>query len=128
MEPIQRLMANNAVGAVGTPQLLNDQVTGLTFIQMNIPNTILDMYNSVVGVNAPDPIVGNNYQDVLQKNSISTGRTFFTSAMSVTSAGRAAVGPVNLASGQLQMESTLGVGGVATALDNAIVLKFRNGF
>jgi len=128
MEPIQRLMANNAAGAVGTPQLLNDQVTGLTFIQMNVPNTILDMYNSVVGVNAPDPIVGNNYQDVLQKNSISTGRTFFTSAMSVTSAGRAAVGPVNLASGQLQMESTLGVGGVATALDNAIVLKFRNGF
>jgi len=128
MEPIQRLMANNAAGAVGTPQLLNDQVTGLTFIQMNIPNVILDMYNSVVGANAPDPIVGNNYQDVLQKNSISTGRTFFTSAMSVTSAGRAAVGPVNLASGQLQMESTLGVGGVATALDNAIVLKFRNGF
>ena len=128
MEPIQRLMANNAVGAVGTPQLLNDQVTGLTFIQMNIHNVILDMYNSVVGANAPDPIVGNNYQDVLQKNSISTGRTFFTSAMSVTSAGRAAVGPVNLASGQLQMESTLGVGGVATALDNAIVIKFRNGF
>ena len=128
MEPIQRLMANNAVGAVGTPQLLNDQVTGLTFIQMNIPNVILDMYNSVVGANAPDPIVGNNYQDVLQKNSISTGRTFFSSAMSVTSAGRAAVGPVNLASGQLQMESTLGVGGVATALDNAIVIKFRNGF
>ena len=128
MEPIQRLMANNAVGAVGTPQLLNDQVTGLTFIQMNIPNVILDMYNSVVGANAPDPIVGNNYQDVLQKNSISTGRTFFTSAMSVTSAGRAAVGPVNLASGQLQMESTLGVGGVATALDNAIVIKFRNVF
>ena len=128
MEPIQRLMANNNVGAVGTPQLLNDQVTGLTFIQMNVPNTILDMYNSVVGANAPDPIVGNNYQDVLQKNSISTGRTFFTSAMSVTSAGRAAVGPVNLASGQLQMESTLGVGGVATALDNAIVIKFRNGF
>ena len=128
MEPIQRLMANNAVGAVGTPQLLNDQVTGLTFIQMNIPNTILDMYNSVVGVNAPDPIVGNNYQDVLQKNSISTGRTFFTSAMSVTSAGRAAVGPVNLASGQLQMESTLQAGGVATVNDNAIVIKFRNGF
>ena len=128
MEPIQRLMANNAAGAVGTPQLLNDQVTGLTFIQMNIPNVILDMYNSVVGANAPDPIVGNNYQDVLQKNSISTGRTFFSSAMSVTSAGRAAVGPVNLASGQLQMESTLGVGGVATALDNAIVIKFRNGF
>jgi len=128
MEPIQRLMSNNNVGVVSTPQLLNDQVTGLTFIQLNVPNTILDMYNSATGANAPDPIVGNNYQNVLQKNSISTGRTFFTSAMSVTSAGRAAIGPVRLASGQLQMESTLQAGGVATANDNALVIKFSNGF
>ena len=122
MEPIQRLMSNNAVGVAGTPQLLNDQVTGLTFIQLNTPNTILDMFNS------PDPAVGNTYQDVLQKNSISTGRTFFTTAMSTTSAGRAAVGPIRLASGQLQMESTLAVGGVATANDNNLVIKFSNGF
>jgi hypothetical protein len=122
MEPIQRLMSNNAAGVAGTPQLLNDQVTGLTFIQLNTPNTILDMFNS------PDPAVGNTYQDVLQKNSISTGRTFFTTAMSTTSAGRAAVGPIRLASGQLQMESTLAVGGVATANDNNLVIKFSNGF
>jgi hypothetical protein len=122
MEPIQRLMSNNALGVAGTPQLLNDQVTGLTFIQLNTPNTILDMFNS------PDPAVGNTYQDVLQKNSISTGRTFFTTAMSTTSAGRAAVGPIRLASGQLQMESTLAVGGVATANDNNLVIKFSNGF
>jgi len=122
MEPIQRLMSNNAAGVAGTPQLLNDQVTGLTFIQLNTPNTVLDMFNS------PDPAVGNTYQDVLQKNSISTGRTFFTTAMSTTSAGRAAVGPIRLASGQLQMESTLAVGGVATANDNNLVIKFSNGF
>jgi len=121
-EPIQRLMSNNAAGVAGTPQLLNDQVTQLTFIQLNTPNTILDMFNS------PDPAVGNTYQDVLQKNSISTGRTFFTTAMSTTSAGRAAVGPIRLASGQLQMESTLAVGGVAAANDNNLVIKFANGF
>ena len=112
MEPIQRLMSNNALGVAGTPQFLNDQVTGFTFIQLNTPNTILDMFNS------PDPAVGNTYQDVLQKNSISTGRPFFTTAMSTTSAGHAAVGPIRLACGQLQMESTLAVGGVATANDN----------
>ena len=122
MEPIQRRMDNPLASAIGVPQLLNDTVTGLSFIQCNIPNTILDMYNS------PDPAVGNTYDDVLQKNSISTGRTFFTTAMSTTSAGRAAVGPIRLASGQLQMESTLAVGGVATANDNNLVIKFSNGF
>ena len=121
MEPIQRRMDNLAAAAIGVPQLLNDTVTGLTFIQCNVPNTILDMYNS------PDPAVGNTYDDVLQKNSISTGRTFFTTAMSTASAGRAAIGPIRIASGQLQMESTLNAG-VAAVGDNSIVLKFSNGF
>ena len=121
MEPIQRRMDNLAAAAIGVPQLLNDTVTGLTFIQCNVPNTILDMYNS------PDPAVGNTYDDVLQKNSISTGRTFFTTAMSTASAGRAAIGPIRIASGQLQMESTLNAG-VATVGDNSIVIKFANGF
>jgi len=121
MEPIQRRMDNLTAAAAGVPQLLNDAVTGLTFIQLNIPNTVLDIYNS------PDPVVGNSYDDTLQKNSISTGRTFFTTAMSTASAGRAAVGPIRLASGQLQMESTLQAG-VAAVGDNSIVIKFANGF
>ena len=121
MEPIQRRMDNLTAAAVGVPQLLNDAVTGLTFIQLNIPNTVLDIYNS------PDPVPGNSYDNVLQKNSISTGRTFFTTAMSTASAGRAAVGPIRLASGQLQMESTLQAG-VAAVGDNSIVIKFANGF
>jgi len=121
MVPIQRRMDNLAAAAIGVPQLLNDTVTGLSFIQCNVPNTILDMYNS------PDPAVGNTYDDVLQKNSISTGRTFFTTAMSTASAGRAAIGPIRIASGQLQMESTLNAG-VAAVGDNSIVIKFSNGF
>ena len=123
MEPIQRLMSNPLAAALGTPQLLNDQVTQLSFIQMNIPNTLLDMYNS------PDPAGGvgvDIYQDVLQKNSISTGRTFFTTAMSTASAGRAAIGPIRLAAGQLQMSAAQTAG--VLAIDNSIVLKFANGF
>ena len=124
LEPIQRLMSNPLAAAICTPQLLNDQVTQLSFIQMNIPNTVLDMYNS------PDPAGGvgvDIYQDVLQKNSISTGRTFFTTAMRTASAGRAAIGPIRLASGQLQMESTM-TAGVPAVNNNNIVLKFANGF
>ena len=121
LEPIQRLMSNPVAAAIGVPQLLNDQVTQLSFIQMNIPNTILDIYNS------PDPAGANVYTDVLQKNSISTGRSFFTTAMSTASAGRAAIGPIRLASGQLQMESTM-TAGVPAVNNNNIVIKFANGF
>jgi hypothetical protein len=121
MEPIQRMMRDPAGGVVNQPGLLTDAITGLTFIQLNIPNTVLDIYNS------PDPAVGDFYTDVLQKNSISTGRSFFTSAMSTASAGRAAVGPIRLASGQLQMESTP-TGAAAPVNGNQIVIKFANGF
>jgi len=85
MEPIQRQMTNPIAGVVGTPALLQDTVTLLTFIQLNVPNTILDMYNS------PDPGAATDfYTYELQKNSISTGRNFFSTAMSTASAGRAA--------------------------------------
>jgi len=122
MEPIQRQMTNPAIGAIGTPALLQDNITLLSFIQLNIPNTILDMYNS------PDPVAAADfYQYELQKNSISTGRNFFSTAMSTASAGRAAVGPIRLASGQLQMQGTP-VGAAAPINDQNIVIKFSNGF
>ena len=53
--------------------------------------------------------------------------TFFATAMSTASAGRAAIGPIRLASGQLQMESTM-TAGVPAVNNNNIVLKFANGF
>lgn len=122
MEPIQRQMTNPAVGAPNVPALLQDSVTQLTFIQLGIPNTILDMYNSINPVAAAD-----FYQYELQKNSISTGRNFFSTAMNTLSAGRAAVGPIRLAPGQLQMQGTP-VGAAAPINDQNIVIKFANGF
>ena len=122
MEPIQRQMTNPLVGNLNVPVELVDTVTQLTFIQLNVPNTILDMYNGV------EPAAGADfYTYELQKNSISTGRTFFSTAMNTGSAGRAAVGPIRLASGQLQMTGTP-VGAAAPALDQNIVIKFSNGF
>jgi len=121
MEPIQRRMQNPAVGALNVPVNLVDQVTGLTFIQLGQSNTILDMYNAV------NPAGLATYEYGLDKNSISTGRTFFSTAMSTLSAGRAAVGPIRLQQGQLQMTGT-----PTTALapigDQNIVIKFSNGF
>ena len=122
MEPIQRQMNNPVVGGINVPALLQDTITGLTFIQLNVPNTILDMYNGVEPAAAAD-----FYTYELQKNSISTGRTFFSTAMNTGSAGRAAVGPIRLAAGQLQMSGTP-VGAAAPALDQNIVIKFSNGF
>jgi len=121
MEPIQRRMQNPAAGGLNIPVNLVDQVTGLTFIQLGQPNTILDLYNAV------NPAGAATYEYGLDKNSISTGRTFFSTAMSTLSAGRAAVGPIRLAAGQLQMTGT-----PTTALapigDQNIVIKFSNGF
>jgi len=122
MEPIQRRMQNPAAGALNVTVNLTDQVTGLTFIQLNQSNTVLDAYNAV------DPIAAaNTYEYGLNKNSISTGRTFFSTAMSTASAGRAAVGPIRLASGQLQMTGTP-TGAAFPVGDQNIVIKFSNGF
>ena len=120
MEPIQRRMSIPAVPtALNVPQFMTDDITTLTFIQLNRNNALLDMYND------PDP-TARTYTDELFKNSISTGRNFFTSSMSTGSAGRAAIGPIRLAAGQLQMSSAQTAG--VLAVDNSIVLKFANGF
>ena len=121
MEPIQRRMQNPAAGAINVPVNLVDQVTTLTFIQLGQNNTILDMYNAV------DPAGTATYEYGLDKNSISTGRTFFSNAMSTASAGRAAVGPIRLAGGQLQMTGTPTTA-LAPVGDQNIVIKFSNGF
>jgi len=121
MEPIQRRMQNPAAGALNVPVNLTDQVTTLTFIQLGQNNTILDMYNAV------DPAGTATYEYGLDKNSISTGRTFFSNAMSTASAGRAAVGPLRINAGQLQMTGTPTTA-LAPANDQNIVIKFSNGF
>ena len=120
MQPIQRRMSKPNAGTVNVQELMTDDITGLTFVQLNRNNTLLDLYND------PDAAASVLYTYELFKNSISTGRNFFSSAMSTTSAGRAAIGPIGVKPGQLQMGSTQ-TAGTAVASSN-IVIKFSNGF
>ena len=120
LEPIQRRMSKPAAGTVNVQSLMTDDITQLTFIQLNRTNTILDMYND------PDPAASVLYTDELFKNSISTGRNFFTSAMSTSSAGRAAIGPIRMSPGQMQLGSTQTAG--TAVQSNSVVIKFANGF
>ena len=120
LEPIQRRMSKPNAGTVNVQELMTDDITGLTFIQLNRGNNILDMYND------PDAAASVRYTYELFKNSISTGRNFFSTAMSTTSAGRAAIGPIKLAPGQMQLGSTQ-TAGTAVASSN-VVIKFSNGF
>jgi len=93
---------------------MTDDVTGLTFINITRPNSIVDMFN--------DPtIAGQRYTLELFKNSISTGRNFFTNAMDTASAGRTAVGPVDIGPAQWQLGATQTAG---TAIATSVVIKF----
>ena len=110
-------------GTVNVEELMTDDVTNLTFTQLSTPNIVLDIFNS------PDPSGGLNtniYRYQLYKNSVSTGRFFFSESMSTSSAGRSAVGPINVAAGQMQIGSTQ-TAGTAAAQSN-IVVKFANSF
>jgi len=116
--PIMRRYTKPNAGTLNVQELATDDITGLTFTQLSRANNILDAFN--------DPtLAGQTYQFELFKNSISTGRFFFSGAMDTASAGRAAVGPVALAMGQLQLGITQ-TGG--TAIATSLVLKFANGF
>lgn len=117
--PIQRRYSKPSAGTVNVEALATDDITGLTFTQLTTPNVILDMYND------PDPASTKRYTFQLYKNSISTGRNFFSSAMSTASAGRAAIGPIALLAGQVQfgVKQTAG-----TAAATSFIVKYSNGF
>lgn len=121
--PIQRRMSKPNAGTANVEELMTDDVTNLTFIQMSTPNVLLDAYNS------PDPSGGlttNIYRYQIYKNSVSTGRYMFSEAMSTSSAGRAAIGPISFSQGQFQVGSTQTLG--TAAAQSNIVLKFQNSF
>lgn len=120
MEPIQRRFTKPSAGTIGIQQLMTDDITSLTFLQLQTQNIILDMYNN------PDPVATHLYTIELFKNSISTGRNFFDTAMSTASAGRAAIGPITLKAGQVQFGVTQTAG--TAAADMSIVVKFAGGF
>lgn len=121
--PIQRRLSKPNAGTAGVEELCVDETTQLTFIQLSQPNLLLDMWN------APDPSGGLNtniYRYQLYKNSVSTGRFFFSESMSTSSAGRAAIGPIPIQNGQVQLGSTQTLGTAAAQSD--VVLKFANSF
>jgi len=112
--PIFRRLTKPNVGTLNVQELMTDDVTGLTFVNITRQNAITDMFN--------DPtIAGQRYTFELFKNSISTGRNFFSSAMDTSSAGRTSVGPVDLSTGQYQVGVTQSAG---TAIATSVVIKF----
>ncbi len=119
-EPILRRFSKPNAGTVNVQELMTDDITSLTFLQLNQGNAILDMFMD------PAPETSQRYTIELFKNSISTGRNFFSSSMDISSAGRAAIGPIRLAAGQVQFGATQTAG--TAAANCSIVVKFAGGF
>lgn len=119
-EPILRRFSKPNAGTVNVQELMTDDITNLTFLQLQGPNVILDMFMD------PAPAATQRYTIELFKNSISTGRNFFSTAMDTSSAGRSAVGPIKLAAGQVQFGATQTAG--TAAANCSIVVKFAGGF
>lgn len=113
--PILRSFSKPTAGTVNVETLMTDDITGLTFIQLARPNQLLD------AINSPDPASTQTFKIQLYKNSISTGRYFFTVGMSAASAGRQAIGPIDLSPGQVLFGSTQLAG---TATTHSAVFKF----
>ena len=99
---------NTAVNAV-------DNETNLTYIHVSGKNQILDV------VNDPDPVAGNRYVIAVYKGGRDTGVRFYSSSMSAGSAGRVAVGPIDLLGGDYQFRVTQVAG---TAADFSFIVKF----
>ena len=119
-EPILRRFTKPNAGTVNVQELMTDDITSLTFLQLNSGNVIVDMFMD------PAPAASQRYTIELIKNSISTGRNFFSTAMDTSSAGRSAVGPIRLAAGQMQLGSTQTAG--TAAANCSVVVKFAGGF
>jgi len=117
--PIMRRYTRILPVSLGTDVAATDDETALAFQQLNGPNTILDMFS------APQNAAGVNYEIRLLKNNIQTGRTFFSVAMDPASAGRSAVGPIDLGAGLISY-MVRQVLGALTAY--SYVVKYATGF
>jgi len=114
MIPIFRRYSKPNAGTINVQELSTDDITGLTFTNITKGNSIIDMFN--------DPtLAGQRFTFELFKNSISTGRNFFSSAMDPASAGRTAVGPVDIGPAQYQFGITQTAG---TAVVTSFVTKY----
>ena len=115
--PCIRNLQKLAAGVIGTPVLMTDAETGLTFVNVTKGNAILDITDNVA------IIAGDFYTIELLKNGVDTGRRFYSQAMDPASAGRMAVGPIVLSPGNYSflINQTAGVAAVF-----AIAIKFAD--
>lgn len=94
MLPVIRRYTLAAPAALNTFNNLTDDVTGQPPFTLFAPNAIQDI------VNDPDPAAGLRYEFRLLKNGAETQVKVFSSAISPATAGRVAVGPINMSVGQ----------------------------
>jgi len=117
--PIMRRYTRATPTALNVDALASDDETSQQVQQLNQANAILDAFS------APQPAAGVNYEIRLLKNNIQTGRTFYSVAMDPASAGRSAVGPIDLTQGQYGYAVRQVLGALAAY---SFVVKYNNGF
>lgn len=88
--PIWRRFTRAAPGALNVFAFATDDITTLAFYRTPQDNVILDMLSD------PAPAAGVAYQIDVWKNNLATGRNFFSRTLDPASAGRAAIGPIDV--------------------------------
>jgi hypothetical protein len=110
---LARFTAN--ITALNTLTAASHDDSGMTELVLLEPNQILDI------VNSPDPASGNRYVIQIWKNMKDTGKRLYSDAMSPASAGRIAIGPIDISPGKLQFKVMQPAG---TAANYSFVVKF----
>ena len=103
--------------ALSTFALMTDDDTGLTYIQITKPNKILDVTND------PDTTSTERFMIKIEKGGVDTGRRLYTDSMKAGSAGRMAVGPIDVTPGQLFFRCAQ-YGTVAGVEAYSMIIKF----
>jgi hypothetical protein len=106
-QPIFRRWTRTAPGALDVFAFSTDDITALTFYQVATPNQIQDI------VSDPAPGAGVAYEIAAFKNGLDTGRHWFSRSLDPASAGRVAIGPIDVKPGMLQFNVAQRLGALA---------------
>lgn len=116
--PVIRQFTRVAGAAVGVVINATDVETGQLSVVMMQSNQILDALNDVL-------TAGDTFTIAIIKNGQDTGRRLYSTSLNPASAGRIAVGPIDLSPGSYQFRVTVTAvagGGVNAAY--AFIIKF----
>lgn len=120
--PIQRRYTFAAPAALNAFALASDNITNLTFTQTNRQNAILDAYSD------PHYAAAERYEIRMMTGGIENGVAMFTDGMNPATAGRSAVGPIDI-KGNTQISYNVAqraTGGGLAAYN--FVIKYANRF